>query len=129
MKKKIFCTIVTCFALLAITTAQDTKRVTKTISAADTITFTSVGSNLVAAQYTFTESSGTTAGKVYIEGTVNGTWVLLDSISLTDVATAQTLYKGFTTTGYLSYRFRNTNTSSATGTAVAAILRRPDDHR
>ena len=130
--KKIVSLLSVCF-LLALAApavhAQDTKRVTKTITAADTITFEKIGSNLVAVQYTYTETSGTSAGKVYIEGTVNGTYKLIDSISLSDVATAQTLHKEFTTTPWLNIRLRNTNTSSATGTVVAAILRRPDERR
>jgi hypothetical protein len=107
--------------------AQSTKLVSKTISAADTITFTSIPSRLKAFQYTFTESSGTTAGKVYLEGTVNGTWVALDSLTLADVGTAQTKVFPITSTSYLSYRFRNTNTSSSSGSVKAAYVRRTDE--
>lgn len=110
--------------------AQSTKLVTKTITGADTITFTNVPSKIRAFQYTYTETSGTTAGKVYMYGTITGAYVVLDSLSLSDVATAQT--KVFTIaptagTAYLSYRFINTNTSSATGSVKAAYLRRTDE--
>lgn len=107
--------------------AQSTKTTTKTITAADTTTFTNVPSKLKGFQYTYTETSGTTAGKVYLEGTINTTYVLLDSLTLSDVATAQTKVFALTSTTYLNYRFRNTNTSSATGAIRVAYLRRSDE--
>ena len=118
-------------ALLAVTAdAQSTKLVTKTITTADTVTFSNVPSKIKAFQYTYTETSGTTAGRVIFEGTVNGTWVGVDSLTLTDVATPQTrVFPVLSSNGttYLSYRIRCTNTSSATGTIRAAWLRRPDE--
>lgn len=107
--------------------AQSTTTTSKTITTADTITYASVASKLKGLQYTYTETSGTTAGKVYLEGTINGTWVLLDSLTLADVATAQTKVVIVTATSYKGYRWRNTNTSSATGAVVATYLRRYDE--
>src|SRR5689334_437289 len=69
--------------------AQSTTTYTKTITGADTINYLNIGSKLRGWQYTYTETSGTTAGKVYLEGTINGSWVLLDSLTLSDVGTAQ----------------------------------------
>jgi hypothetical protein len=133
MKKLLFAALVAAltFGFSAAPThkadAQSTKLVTKTITAADTITFSAVPSKILSFQYTFTETSGTTAGKVYMEGTVNGTYVLLDSLTLSDVATAQTKVFTISATSYLNYRFRNTNTSSATGAVRVAWLRRTDE--
>jgi hypothetical protein len=123
-----------CFGLLAMMVsifvqAQTTVTVTRTITAADTISWANVASNVKGLQYTYTETSGTTAGKVILEGTINGTWVPIDSITLADNATAQTLYKAVINTNYKGYRFRNTNTSSATGGVVASYLRRTDEFR
>lgn len=133
MKKLLFGLMIAAvsFAVATLPTAsvsaQSTKTTTKTITAADTITFTNVPSKLKGFQYTYTETSGTTAGKVYLEGTINTTYVLIDSLTLSDVATAQTKVFPLTATTYLSYRFRNTNTSSATGAVRVAYLRRSDD--
>ena len=101
-----------------------TTSVSKTITAADTITYTSIRSGVVMFEYNYTETSGTTAGKLYLEGKFLNTWVKLDSVSLTDVAIIQTLRHIPTQTSYLSYRLINTNTSSATGTVIAGYLRR-----
>ena len=107
--------------------AQQTKMTVKTITAADTVSFTSVPSKIKAFQYQYTETSGTTAGKVYFEGTITGALVTIDSLVLSDVATAQTKVFAVTATNYINYRLRNTNTSSATGVVRAAWLRRVDE--
>lgn len=128
MKKILLTALIAVFALAV--NAQSTNTTTKTITTADTVTHTSIGSNVRGFQYTYTETSGTTAGKVYFEGTINGTWVLLDSLTLSDVATAQTKVITVAPTAgtvYKSYRWRNTNTSSATGAVVVTYLRRNDD--
>lgn len=108
--------------------AQSTKTYSKTITAADTITFTNVPSKIKAFQYTYDETSGTSAGLVRLYGTINGEWVLIDTlITLADQAAAQTGVVTLSSTDYLSYRIINTNTSSATGTVKASYLRRSDD--
>lgn len=95
------------------------------ITAADTITMNLVEGGVVAFEYNYTEVSGTTAGKIYLEGQIFSSWVKLDSVSLSDVGTIQTLRTFPTKTYYKNYRFVNTNTSSATGTVLAGYLRRP----
>lgn len=133
MKKFLFAIAIAAFTTALIcapstkVSAQSTKLTTKTITTADTITFSAVPSKIKGFQYQYTETSGTTAGKVYLEGTITGTYVLIDSLTLADVATAQTKVFAISSTTYLSYRFRNTNTSTATGTVKAAYLRRTDE--
>lgn len=110
--------------------AQSTNAISRTITAADTVSWLNVPSKVKGFEYSYTETSGTTAGKVYFEGTINGTWFALDSITLADVAQVQALkflIKTSDGTQYKSYRFRNQNTSSATGAIVAAYLRRYDE--
>lgn len=107
-----------------------TNTVTKTITAADTITHLAVGSKVRGFQYTFTKSSGTAAGKVYFQGTINGTWVNIDSLTLADNTTAQTKVITVAPTAgtvYKSYRWVNTNTSSATASVTAVYIRRSDE--
>lgn len=102
--------------------------VEKTISAADTIEFKMVPSNIKSFSYAYTETSGTTAGKVYLEGSnITGAWDLIDSLTLADVSTIQKKTVPITATTYASYRWRNTNTSSATGTVKSVALRREDE--
>lgn len=109
--------------------AQTIKSVIKTITDTDTVTFVNVPSKIKSFTYTYTETSGTTAGKVYIEATddVNGAWNLLDSITLADVTSKQGLFFVPSATSYLTYRFRNTNTSSATGAVRVFYVRRTDE--
>jgi hypothetical protein len=77
-------------------------------------------------EYNYTETSGTTAGKLYLEGRFLSSWVKLDSATLSDVSTIQTLRSLITTSmTYKDYRFVNTNTSASTGTVLAGYLRRP----
>lgn len=101
----------------------------KTITTADTIVLDNLGSKVVSYQATYLETSGTSAGKFYIEGTIDGrAWVHIDSSkSLSDVTTYQTVVVTATATSYRSVRARCSNTSSATGTFWFTALRRPDD--
>ena len=126
MKKVLLIILVAAFGLAA--NAQKPFTVTaasKTISAADTVTMTGVESGIVMFEYNYTETSGTTAGKLYLEGKFLSSWVKLDSATLSDVSTIQTMRTIPTQTSYKSYRFINTNTSSSTGTVLAGYLRRP----
>lgn len=135
--KKLF-TAVACAAFtLAFTAApsikvkaQQTKLIVKAITGADTVAFANVPSKMRCFQYTVTKTSGALAGKLILEGTVNGTYVGLDSLVLADIATAQTLkyiISASTGTSYLTYRFRCTNTSAAPSAVRAGWLRRTDD--
>lgn len=127
--KKIFAFFLAVLLIGTAVQAQIRVDVKKTITAADTSTISNVGDKVVALQYTYVETSGTTAGKVYIEGTVDGVgWKHVDStLSLSDVTTAQTVHIAVTATTFRNYRARNTNTGSATGTIYFTALRRPDD--
>jgi len=128
--KKIFAFILSVGLLVAFSSDVNAQQgykssTTKTITAADTITMTSIEGGVVMFEYNYTETSGTTAGKIYLEGKFLNSWVKLDSVSLTDVATVQTLRHIPTQTSYQSYRWVNTNTSAATAGIVAGYLRRP----
>jgi hypothetical protein len=134
MKKFLFGFLVGVFALgaasvpTATVKAQSTRVVNKTITAADTISFANVQSKIKSFTYALTKTSGTVAGKVYLEaGSINGQWTALDSLTLADVATVQQKTVIVTATNYLNYRWRNTNTSSATAAVKTAILRRVDE--
>lgn len=127
---KFFLTLILSFGLFASMQAQSTRLVTKSITGVDTVSFANVPSKINSFQYTFTRTSGTAAGVVVFEGTVNGTFVSIDTLVLSNVGTAQTkvfVIPRSTGTSYLTYRFRNTNTSAATGTVRAAYLRRTDE--
>ena len=132
MKKVIFIALAALFTLAAVSypaaesKAQTVKLTTKTLSAAtDTTAFTNVGSKVKAFQYTFTKSGSTPSGKVYLEATINGTWVAIDSLTITDVSTAQTKVTAITSTTYLSYRYRNS--AALTGAIRLAYIRRTDE--
>lgn len=134
MKKLLLAAGIAAFAFLISATptvsvqAQQTKLVVKTITGVDTVTFANVPSKMRSLEYTYTETTGTSAGYVILEATTNGTWFSLDTLTLADVTTAQKFKFTFTTgTNYLSYRYRNTNSSAATGVVRAAYLRRTDD--
>lgn len=101
----------------------------KTVTTADTIALDNIGSKVVSYQATYLETSGASAGKFYLEGTVDGrAWVHIDSSkSVTDVTTYQTVIVTATATPYRAVRARFSNTSSATGTFWFTALRRPDD--
>ncbi len=108
--------------------AQKFQLVEKSITAVDTINFLLVPSHIKAFAYTYLETSGTTAGKVYLEGSViTGSWELLDSLTLSDVTTLQKKTVIITATSYANYRWRNTNTSSAVAAVKATWLRREDE--
>lgn len=129
MKNFLLITLAAIFTLTAINVqAQYTKQVGHTITKADTITFAAVPGKIKAFAYTLTKTSGTVAGKVYLEGgVIAGQWVILDSLTLADVATIQSKVTPISATSYLNYRFRCTNTSNATAVVKAAYFRRTDE--
>lgn len=130
--KKILFAVVMFLSVSVVAQAQVYQdQVSKTITGADTATVTNIRSAVVALQYSYTETSGTSAGKFYFEGSADNVgWVHIDSaFSLTDVATVQTKWLAVTATSYASYRVRCSNTSSATATIKFTALRRPDDIR
>lgn len=103
----------------------------KTITTADTIVVSNVGSGVVSLTAGYLETSGTSAGKFYFEGSGDGRgWTHIDSSkSLSDVTTYQFLTVAVSRTTYMSYRVRCSNTSSATGTLYFTALRRPDERQ
>jgi hypothetical protein len=135
MKKVLFAALFAVYVIginmiPVVTHAQQTNTVATAhaVTAADTITATAVASNVMQFVYTYTETSGTTAGKVYLQGKfLASAWVNIDSLTLADVGTAQTLRTIVTQTSYKDYRWVNTNTSTAVGTATCGYLRRPDE--
>ncbi len=133
MKKILFAFFLS-FSLLHVNTKVDAQLTTqsyKTITAADTVTHPNVGSNVTGIQATYKETSGTSAGKFYLEGSCDGLgWQHIDSSkSLGDNALYQTIHVAVTNTSFTTYRVRCSNTSSATGTLWFTILRRPDEIR
>ena len=113
--------------------AQSTKKVVSvdTLVDAETqnITFNPMSSKLRAIQVTVKKVTGTVAGKVYLEGTIDGNYVLLDSLTLSDQAINTKIFP-FTRsvgTNYLGYRARFATTGTQTSTASASWLRRTDD--
>jgi hypothetical protein len=128
MKKILFASFA--LVLLALNvSAQIPVRTKHTVAAADTITLSNVGSKVVGLQASYVESNGTSAGKFYIQGTLDGiTWKHVDSsFTVTDVATAQAVIVAISTTTYKDYRCIFSNTSSASGSFYFTALRRPDD--
>lgn len=135
MKKFLLIALVAIFTISAVTIpsievkAQSTKLISKSaITTADTINFLSVPSKIKSFSYTLLKTSGTVAGKVYLEaGSLTNQWETLDSLTLANVTTLQVKTVIITATNYLNYRWRNTNTSSATAAVKASYLRRTDE--
>ena len=131
--KRIFYLIAICLAFVTNVNAQDKgpirENVQKTITATDTALIKNVASNVISMQYTYIETSGTSAGKIYIEGTDDGVgWVFIDSsLSISDNTNVQTKWLAVTATSFRDYRARCSNPSSATATIYFTLLRRPDE--
>jgi len=100
-----------------------------TLVSADTanMAFNSIGSHLKAVQVAAYKISGTVAGSVYMQGTVDGiNWVsVTDTLTLTNVATSTKTWT-FTATYYNSYRARFIS-STGTAAVTAALIRRADE--
>lgn len=130
--KKLLIGIAICFSVSLVAQSQPYKDFSqKTITAADTITLSTVRDGVCGIQATYLETSGTSAGKFYIQGSIDDKgWQHIDSSkSLSDVATYQTVILAATATSYSSYRLICSNTSSATGTLYFTLLRRREDRR
>lgn len=128
MKRILFASLLF-LGIASVSQAQVPKKTLKAITAADTITMENVGSKVVALAASYVETSGTSAGKFYLQGSVDGvTWVHIDSSkSLADVTTAQGVVVAVTATTYKDYRCICSNTSSAVGSLYFTVFRRPDD--
>lgn len=132
--KKILCAIliaVFAFAISPVNVQAQTviKSYNKYVLAgtADTTTFQNVGSKLSSLQYTVTKDTGTVAGKVYLEVTTNGKYKIIDSLTLANNTTDQSLFHLPTKTYYLTYRFRTVPTGNWSCTIKASGIRRTDE--
>lgn len=126
------------FILLAAVTMITANAQKRDISAKDTntnvsatvisyVNYNSVASKVKAFQASVTKVSGTVAGKVYLEATVDGSqWQKLDSLVLSDVA-AQTKLFSISATYYNSYRANFTTTGTQVSYLIFSVLRRPDE--
>ena len=98
-------------ALQAQTSLLSIKPETKTILQVDTminadttvIYFIGIGGKVKGFQASVIKVSGTVAGKVYLQGNINGDWISLDSLSVTDQPLTSKLFPITSTTCY-SYR-------------------------
>lgn len=125
--KKLFSLLAIALVATVSMNAQSTKLIAKTVTGVDTIYFQNVPSNIMSFQTTFTKTGGTVSGKLILEGTIEGTYVGIDSLTLADNANKQTLKTNLTSTNFLSYRVRYTSASAAT--LRSAYLRRLDEKR
>jgi hypothetical protein len=127
MKKLIY---MVAFLTLAITFTSNAQRVSATSinAVGDTITFNPMPSKLLVFQATVTKSSGTISGKVYLEGTIDGTWIKMDSLTLSNVTTNSKMFPGAEEMGtsYLGYRFNYVPTGTQTSTLIVAYTRKVD---
>jgi hypothetical protein len=74
-----------------------------------------------------TKSTGAVAGKVYLQGTNDGTTYFdIDSLTLQDQATNKKHFP-LTSTVYYSYRVQFTTTGTQKSYITVAMLRRPDE--
>lgn len=123
------------FILLAAVAMITAKAQVRVVSLPDTnvnavtsyINYNTVQSKVKAFQASVKKVSGTVAGKVYLEATVDGgQWVKLDSLVLTDVA-AQTKVFPISATSYNSYRANFSTTGTQVSYLIFSMLRRPDE--
>ncbi len=107
----------------------------RTISSRDTntnattsyVNIKSIASKVKSFQATVTKISGTVAGKVYLQGTVDGTaFITIDSLVLSDQAINSKVFP-ITSTLYNSYRGQFTSTGTQSSYLILSVLRRPDE--
>lgn len=100
---------------------------TNTNAVTSYVNFNSVASRVKAFQASVTKVSGTVAGKVYLEATIDGSqWQKLDSLVLSDVTTQTKLFP-ISATSYNSYRANFTTTGTQVSYLIFSMLRRPDE--
>ncbi len=90
------------------------------------IVFTGIPSKIKSFQATAKKVNGTVAGKVYLQGTNDGNWLNIDSLTVTDVALTT---KHFTipSTIYYSYRAYYITTGTQRSVLNFTYLRRQDE--
>ncbi|KAK6033562.1 tape measure domain protein [Ostertagia ostertagi] len=117
--------------LATVVTAQSTRKVTQADTSINatgsTISFTNMASKLMSIQASVVKISGTLAGEVYLDGTIDGNWIAQDSLVLADAAVATKLFP-ITRTNFLNYRIRYVPTGTQTSRVTATYLRRTDDN-
>jgi len=101
---------------------------TDTTSNADTtsVSFIGIGGKVKGFQASVIKVSGTVAGKVYLQGNINGDWVSIDSLTATDQALSTKLFPISSTTCY-SYRAYYITTGTQKSYIRFAYLRRQDE--
>ncbi len=96
----------------------------------DTISFNPVVSKINGFQATVQKKTGTVAGKIYFEGSLDGIgWARIDSITLADVSINTKVFPILRSAGtsYLGYRFSCVPTGTQTSTITATYIRRTDE--
>lgn len=92
------------------------------------INFYGVGDNVKGFQITAVKVSGTVAGKIYLQGTLDGVaWVKIDSLVLADVSTPQTKIVIPAHTTYNSYQAYAITSGTQSYTPYFTVLRRPNE--
>ena len=92
-----------------------------------TLVFNGIGGKVKSFQASVVKVSGTVAGKVYLQGTVNGNdWVNLDSLTATNVSLSTKVFP-ITATTYYSYRAYYITTGTQASYLTFAYLRRQDE--
>lgn len=135
MKKILFLLSMALFTLISVQAQRVPTAVTRSISSFDTLTnvdtsainYNSIGSHVKGFQATVTKVSGTVAGKVYLQGTIDGyAWVTIDSLTLSNQATNTKIFP-ITATTYNSYRSNAITSGTQVSVLTLAVLRRQDE--
>jgi len=91
------------------------------------VSFNSIASKVNSFQATVKKISGTVAGKVYLQGTIDGlAFINIDSLVLTDQSINSKVFP-VTSTIYNSYRGQFTTTGTQSSYLILTVLRRPDE--
>ena len=101
-----------------------------TLTNADTslLNFNAIGSKVKSFEINALKISGTVAGKVYLQGTVDGSnWLNVDSLVLADQAAIQIKTVLPTVTSYYSYRTKCITTGTQSFSVQFFAVRRPDE--
>jgi hypothetical protein len=129
VKKLLIVGLICAFALGSMAQADgELKRRTSITGAVDTTTFSNVKSRIKSFEVTAIKDSGTVGGKIYLEGTITPDgWVKLDSLTLANVATAQSKVTVLTATSYKSYRYVYVPSGTSNLSIQYGYLRRQDE--
>jgi hypothetical protein len=129
MKKFLFAVLISVVSLSVnaqqrVVSAKDTN----TNATTTYVTFAGISSNVKSFSAVVTKISGTVAGTVILQGTVDGTnWYNIDTLTLANQATNQRSYVP-TKTSYYSYREAFTTTGTQVSSLVASYCWRKDEN-